>query len=195
MDTTMIFYIVKTVLICFLGIGFLVLGAQRGFSYFNFKGRMNRVQFAVFFLLALLALYIISNMVDMGYKTITTLPAYWGIQIASGLVHILLFPFIVVPLIGRMRDFDIFSVPAFILAVGIIFFYNYNLLTSTATILIGLFSVLLLLLIFIPGNARANKYGPPSLWPYKTEKNPFKHKSKPVKEGKKIKVRKRPLDK
>lgn len=177
MSTLIIFSAIKTLLICVLGTVFLAFGAHKGFPYFNFKGRMNRVQFGLSFIGALLVLYFFNDFIHMAYEAVVILPAYWGVQLGAFLVHILIYPFILVPLIGRLRDFDIFSIPAFILTALIIYSFNYNFLPATDVIVDGLLFILIAVLVIIPGTSLPNKYGRPSLWPYKTEKNPFKRKA------------------
>lgn len=176
MSTLIIFSAIKTLLICVLGTVFLAFGAHKGFPYFNFKGRMNRAQFALCFIGVLLILYFLNDFINMAYDAVVILPGYWTIQLGAFLAHILLYPFVLVPLIGRLRDFDIFSIPAFILSAFIMYSFNYKFLPATDVIIDGLLFILIAVLIIIPGASRPNKYGRPSLWPYKTEKNPFKRK-------------------
>ena len=179
MDTLIVFSAIKTLLICVLGTVFLAFGAQRGFSYFNFKGRMNRLQFTLCFFSACIALGLLTSLVEAAYQAVEILPGYWAIQIGAFLAHIILFPFFLVPLIGRFRDFNLFAVPAFIIAAFIMYTANYNFLPSTEVLVYGLLFILILVLLVIPGSHLPNKYGRPSLWPYKTEKNPFKSKPGP----------------
>lgn len=198
----LLFALIQTFAIGFLGFILSYTAYQHGFGMFSLKGRMNRLQFSIWFLITTAGLYILDNLIgssnSLAMDWVVSLPTYYAILALHLLGCILLMPFLLITLIRRLQDIGLPSTCGYILAFLFMLPHNYTFI-EPENYLIGLGQAfLILLLICVPGSEGSNTYGLPSLWPYKLDREPgrrkrdldaFKAKQEIVKKRKKNKKR------
>lgn len=157
----LIYALLRTLLICAIGLLIAFLGRRKGLSIFNLSGRINRLQFIILFIVLMILFYIVHILDTKLIEFVVSLPTYWISRAFIWILLAILFP-LSCALFGR-RIHDIgFNAWAGILWSAIIIFINTYTAVSPINYLLYLFIWLVGFLFWIlPGQPEPNEYGYP----------------------------------
>lgn len=157
----LIYVVLRTLLICTIGLLFAFQGRRMGLSIFNLTGRLNRLQFIILFI-GLMILFHIVHLIDNKFLDfVVSLPAYWISRVIVWVLLGLLFPFSCILFGRRIHDIG-FNAWAGILWSVILIFINTYTAVSPFNYLLELFVWIIGFLFWIlPGQPEPNQYGNP----------------------------------
>ena len=140
----LLYVVLRTLLICTIGLLIAFQGRRMGLSIFNLTGRLNRLQFIICFL-----------------DFVVSLPAYWLTRVIIWLLLATLFPLSCVLFGRRIHDIG-FNAWAGILWSVIMIFINTYSAVSPFNYMLELFIWLIGFLFWVlPGQPEPNQYGNP----------------------------------
>ncbi|MDU7911359.1 MAG: DUF805 domain-containing protein [Veillonella parvula] len=73
----LLYVVLRTLLICTIGLLIAFQGRRMGLSIFNLTGRLNRLQFIICFIALMILFHIVHYIDNMFLNFVVSLPAYW----------------------------------------------------------------------------------------------------------------------
>ena len=73
----LLYVVLRTLLICTIGLLIAFQGRRMGLSIFNLTGRLNRLQFIICFIALMILFHIVHYIDNIFLDFVVSLPAYW----------------------------------------------------------------------------------------------------------------------
>ena len=164
----LLYVVLRTLLICTIGLLIAFQGRRMGLSIFNLTGRLNRLQFIICFIALMILFHIVHYIDNMFLDFVVSLPAYWLTRVIVWLLLATLFPLSCVLFGRRIHDIG-FNAWAGILWSVIMIFINTYSAVSPFNYMLELFIWLIGFLFWVlPGQPEPNQYGNPPFMPVKS---------------------------
>ena len=88
----LLYVVLRTLLICIIGLLIAFQGRRMGLSIFNLTGRLNRLQFIICFIALMILFHIVHYIDEILLDFVVSLPAYWLTRVIVWLLLATLFP-------------------------------------------------------------------------------------------------------
>ena len=157
----LLYVVLRTMLICTIGLLIAFQWRRMGLSIFNLTGRLNRLQFIICFIALMILFHIVHYIDNIFLDFVVSLPAYWLTRVIIWLLLATLFPLSCVLFGRRIHDIG-FNAWAGILWSVIMIFINTYSAVSPFNYMLELFIWLIGFLFWVlPGQPEPNQYGNP----------------------------------
>ena len=100
----LLYVVLRTLLICTIGLLIAFQGRRMGISIFNLTGRLNRLQFIICFITLMILFHIVHYIDEILLDFVVSLPAYWLTRVIVWLLLATLFPLSCVLFGRRIHD-------------------------------------------------------------------------------------------
>ena len=100
----LLYVVLRTLLICTIGLLIAFQGRRMGLSIFNLTGRLNRLQFIICFIALMILFHIVHYIDNIFLDFVVSLPAYWLTRVIIWLLLATLFPLSCVLFGRRIHD-------------------------------------------------------------------------------------------
>ena len=120
----LLYVVLRTLLICAIGLLIAFQGRRMGLSIFNLTGRLNRLQFIICFIALMILFHIVHYIDDLFLDFVVSLPAYWFTRVIIWILLAALFPLSCILFGRRIHDIG-FNAWAGILWSVIMYLHQY----------------------------------------------------------------------
>ena len=100
----LLYVVLRTLLICTVGLLIAFQGRRMGLSIFNLTGRLNRLQFIICFIVLMILFHIVHYIDDLFLDFVVSLPAYWFTRVIIWILLATLFPLSCILFGRRIHD-------------------------------------------------------------------------------------------
>ena len=100
----LLYVVLRTLLICAIGLLIAFQGRRMGLSIFNLTGRLNRLQFIICFIALMILFHIVHYIDDLFLDFVVSLPAYWFTRVIIWILLAALFPLSCILFGRRIHD-------------------------------------------------------------------------------------------
>jgi len=100
----LLYVVLRTLLICAIGLLIAFQGRRMGLSIFNLTGRLNRLQFIICFIALIILFHIVHYIDDLFLDFVVSLPAYWFTRVIIWILLAALFPLSCILFGRRIHD-------------------------------------------------------------------------------------------
>ena len=122
----LLYVVLRTLLICAIGLLIAFQGRRMGLSIFNLTGRLNRLQFIICFIALMILFHIVHYIDNIFLDFVVSLPAYWLTRVIIWLLLATLFPLSCVLFGRRIHDIGFNAWAGILWSVIMIFINTYS---------------------------------------------------------------------